>query len=307
MRSISNCCNRELVLILCEQRFAGLAQLTLRDNMYFLRLLHVDIESDELQVYLDFACDIVEQAGHKTLEYFRKPILVDRKASDVFDPVTDGDRAAEQLIREKIRDTWPTHGIRGEEFDDIEGDRWTWVIDPIDGTRAFISGMLHWGVLLALCDHNKATIGVMYQPFTEELFVGSSTGSTYRRGTVGQNLATKSCSELRDAILLTTSPRLFEKVDATRVLKELETTVKLTRFGGDCYQYAMLAMGMVDLVVETTLKPWDIQALIPLVEGAGGVISTWDGNDPNLGGNIVASCDAELHEQTLNLIRSVST
>ena len=263
-------------------------------------------DSTDLQQYLDFACSVAKQAGDKTLEYFRKPIQVERKGSGVFDPVTEGDRAAERVIRDQITRRWPSHGIRGEEFEDVAGERWTWVIDPIDGTRAFISGMLHWGVLLALCEHDKAMLGVMYQPFTKELFVGSELGSFYRRGEVERKMESRTCPILGKATLLTTSPRLFEKIAETPVLHALESRVQLTRFGGDCYQYAMLAMGMADLVVETSLKPWDIQALIPIVQGAGGSVSTWDGGDANEGGNIVASCDTRLHAQTLELIQSIS-
>lgn len=264
-------------------------------------------DSAELRQYLDFACAVAKQAGLETLQYFRKPIKIDRKGLGVFDPVTEGDRAAERLIRDEITRRWPSHGIRGEEFEDVAGERWTWVIDPIDGTRAFISGMLHWGVLVALCEHEKAALGVMYQPFTDEMFVGSELGSIYLHGDVERTIESRTCPSLEKATLLTTSPRLFEKVGATHVLRTLESRVQLTRFGGDCYQYAMLSMGMADLVVETTLKPWDIQALIPIIEGAGGSISTWDGADPNEGGNIVASCDEGLHAQTLELIQSIFT
>lgn len=264
-------------------------------------------DSAELRQYLDFACRVARQAGLKTLEYFRQPIKVDRKGSGVFDPVTEADQTAEQLIRDEITRHWPSHGIRGEEFEDVVGERWTWVIDPIDGTRAFISGMLHWGVLVALCEHEKATLGVMYQPFTDELFMGSELGAIYHHGDLERRMESRTCPSLPEATLLTTSPRLFEKVGATHVLQALESRVQLTRFGGDCYQYAMLAMGMADLVVETTLKPWDIQALIPVVAGAGGSITTWDGSDANEGGNIVASCDERLHVQTLEMIQSIYT
>ena len=261
------------------------------------------IESSELLRYQDFACDVAKQAGHKTLEYFRKPLHVEGKRADSFDPVTEADRAAERFIRERIGETWPAHGIRGEEFGDVEGERWKWVIDPIDGTRAFISGLLHWGVLLALCEYDRALLGVMYQPFTNELFFGSNLGSTYQRGEDERLLTTKECEHLSDATLLTTSPRLFASTLETKVLERFETTVRLTRFGGDCYQYAMLSMGMVDLVVETALKPWDIQALIPIVEGAGGTITKWDGGDPNQGGNIVAACNSSLHAKAIELIQ----
>ena len=156
------------------------------------------------------------------------------------------------------------------------------MIDPIDGTRAFMTGMLHWGVLLALFDGQEPVIGVLHHPFTEE-----------------RVLRCRACPSLSDAVLTTTSPRLFEDPAERAAFDRLEGAVKLSRYGGDCYIYAMLAMGFVDLATDAGLNAYDIQAIMPIVRGAGGVITTIDRGDPSMGGFVVAAGDAELHAAAL--------
>ncbi|MCY4656350.1 MAG: histidinol-phosphatase, partial [Gammaproteobacteria bacterium] len=172
----------------------------------------------------------------------------------------------------------------------------------IDGTRAFISGLLHWGVLLALCDEGQPILGLMYQPFTDELFVGEPDGSWYSRHNKKTTLNTRNETDLPSATLMTTDPRLFREKSQSRSYQRLENSVRLTRYGGDCYQYAVLSAGSIDLVCENQLNPWDILALIPIVLNAGGSITDWRGGDPTKGGHILASGSCELHEAALEVL-----
>jgi myo-inositol-1(or 4)-monophosphatase len=252
--------------------------------------------------FLEFALALSAEAGQVTLPFFRGALEVENKLSNGrFDPVTQADRAAEMVIRRGIEESFPEHGILGEEFGFTEGNGLTWVIDPIDGTRAFMSGMLHWGVLLGLFDGQRPVLGVMHQPFTGEFFVGDCRTAHYYCGDVSRPLKVRACGRLDDAVLTTTSPRFFAAQERDR-FAELEQKVKLTRYGGDCYIYAMLAMGQVDLATDSTLNPWDIQALIPIIQGAGGVVTTATGGNASMGGFVVAAGSAELHEQALAVV-----
>ena len=220
-----------------------------------------------------------------------------------FDPVTEADKAAEALLRDLIRARFPQHGICGEEFGLESGNGLTWVIDPIDGTRAFMTGLLHWGLLLALFDGQRPLVGVMYQPYTEELWLGDGSRAEFRRGATTRRLVTRQDVALGDAVLATTTPKLFAAGAERDGFAALENEVRLTRYGGDCYIYGMLAMGYIDLAVDATLKPYDIQALIPIIEGAGGVVSTFAGDDPSLGGTVLAAGSGALHRAALQVVQ----
>jgi myo-inositol-1(or 4)-monophosphatase len=260
----------------------------------------VAVEPRTLEEYMRFALQVAEQAGAATLPFFRADVAIENKRDDGrFDPVTEADRAAEKVFREALRATYPAHGIFGEEYGYEAGNGLTWVIDPIDGTRAYMSGMLHWGLLLALFDGQTPLIGVMHQPFTGEFFFGDNRSAAYRRGTVEQPLRSRRGVTLGDAVLATTSPRLFRDAGEREAFDRVEREVKLSRYGGDCYIYAMVAMGYVDLAIDAGLQPYDIQALVPIIRGAGGVVTTRDGADPSLGGFIVAAGSPELHRSAL--------
>jgi myo-inositol-1(or 4)-monophosphatase len=242
------------------------------------------------------------EAGAETLPFFRSETVVENKLDDGgFDPVTEADKAAELVLREKIRARYPAHGICGEEFGLDAGNGLTWVIDPIDGTRAFMSGMLHWGLLLGLFDGDRPVVGVMYQPYTEELWCGDGRRAEFRRGGEVRPLRTRDCRVLSDAVLTTTSPEFF-KGEEGEGFRRLESSVMLSKYGGDCYIYGMLAMGFVDLATDGTLNPYDIQGLIPIIEGAGGVVTTYAGDNPSLGGTVLASGNADLHRQALEVL-----
>ena len=177
----------------------------------------------------------------------------------------------------------------------------TWVIDPIDGTQAFITGMLHWGVLLALYDGARPVLGLMYQPFTDELFIGTPDSARYQRGALTSALKVRACTALSEAALATTGLDYFSDT-ARECFLRVKAGARLTRFGGDCYIHALVAMGQLDLVVEWGLKPYDIQALIPIVQAAGGVITDWQGGDCSHGGAVICAGDARVHAEVVALL-----
>jgi len=255
---------------------------------------------------LEFARDLAAAAGRAILPHFRVPLAIENKgtARD-YDPVTQADRAAEKLIREAIRRRYPDHGIRGEEAGVEAGQSsYIWVIDPIDGTRSFVLGQLHWGTLIALSDGVRPVLGVMHQPFVGETFSAPAGGAaTWRRGNAQRTLSTRACPRLEDAMLACTTPDMFPTHEERAAFERLSSRVRLTRFGSDCYGYCLLAMGLVDLVVESDLQAYDLQALIPIVEAAGGVITRWDGSPSDEGGAVVASGDRALHAAALAVLR----
>lgn len=267
----------------------------------------VEIGAEELDALLKFAVDLAVRAGEATLPYFRSDVVVeDKRPEGRFDPVTEADRDAERVIRAGIQAAYPQHGVFGEEFGLQVGNGLTWVIDPIDGTRAFMTGMLHWGVLLALFDGERPVLGVMHQPFTNETFFGDNREAWYRQGSQHHRLRTRSCTSLNQAVLTTTSPKLFADPAERSGFDRLEAAVKLSKYGGDCYIYAMLAMGYVDLATDATLQPYDIQALMPIIRGAGGVVTTLDGGDASLGGTVVAAGSQSLLDAALSCMQGGS-
>ena len=254
----------------------------------------------ERAAYLEFACELAALAGESILPRFRSALAVDNKKQGAdYDPVTEADRAAEQAMREAIRDRYPGHGVLGEEFGFEPGDGLTWVLDPIDGTRGFVMGLLHWGTLVALFDGQRPVVGVIRQPVLDETFAADGASAVYTRGSERRQLATRPCGSLGDALAGTTAPDLFKTGAQQAAFARIRGRVRGMRYGTDCYLYAMLALGHADLVVEASLKPYDVQALIPVVEGAGGVITDWSGGNPAMGGDVLASGDPRVHEQAL--------
>ncbi len=246
---------------------------------------------------------LAEAAKAETLPRFRTGLSVDNKFQSGFDPVTEGDRAAETAIRALVMEHYPDHGILGEEHENIGLDRdLLWVIDPIDGTRAFISGVPVWGTLIGLREKGRAIMGMMDQPFTGERYFADGKASWYKGPDGERQLATRKCETLSDAILFTTSPHIFG-ADLARYMK-VQDRVRLFRYGCDCYAYALLAAGHIDLVIENSLKPYDVGALIPLVEQAGGYFTTWDGGRPEEGGHVIAAGSKAVHEAALALLNA---
>jgi histidinol phosphatase-like enzyme (inositol monophosphatase family) len=253
--------------------------------------------------YLEFACTIAARAGEAILPHFRAAIEVEDKRGrrGDYDPVTVADRAAETVIRGAIRERFPEHGIHGEEHGRSAGTSpCTWVIDPIDGTRSFILGQLHWATLIALNDGTRPIVGVAHQPFVGETFAATHDGKAeWRRGAERRTLATRRCDRVEDAIVATTDPRHFTSPRQVAAYAVATDGARLVRYGGDCYCYTQLAMGLVDIVIETGLQAYDVQALIPLVEAAGGRITDWRGGSCQEGGDVLACGDPRLHARLI--------
>jgi histidinol phosphatase-like enzyme (inositol monophosphatase family) len=203
-----------------------------------------------------------------------------------------------------VRARFPDHGIQGEEFDDVAGaGRYRWVIDPIDGTRAFMMGSPLWGTLIGLLDGARPVLGLMNQPFTAERFWSEGRASRMRdRGGKTRRIKTRACARLADATLTSTHPDLFSAAEAAR-FNAVKRRVRMTRFGGDCYGYCLLAAGFVDVIIEAGLKPHDIVPLIPIIEGAGGLVTTWDGGPAADGGRILVAGDARMHAEAVALLK----
>jgi myo-inositol-1(or 4)-monophosphatase len=252
-----------------------------------------------------FVDELATVSGETILPFFRTSLSVeDKSRGGAFDPVTAADRAAEAAMRALIRRAFPTHGIIGEEFGRERADaEYVWVLDPIDGTKSFISGMPAWGTLIALVHAGAPVLGMMHQPFLGERFSGDGKSARYRGPAGERQLMVRPCDGLHEAILYTTSPRLMNEADRA-IFGKVEEKARLSRYGGDCYAYCMLAAGHIDLVIETEIKPHDILPLIPIVVGAGGVISTWEGEPAVNGGRIVAAGDARTHAAAIAALGS---
>jgi myo-inositol-1(or 4)-monophosphatase len=243
------------------------------------------------------------------LAHFRSGGLVAEDkpgAKPGFDPVTAADRGAEAAIRAVLAAHRPDDAILGEEGGAQAGrSGLTWVVDPIDGTRSFISGTPTWGVLVALNDGARPVLGVIDQPFTGERFEGVTFGgtraATWRRGAEARALSTRPCADLAQATLFTTFPEIGSPAERA-AFEAVRARVRLARYGLDCYAYALVAMGCVDLVIEAGLEPYDVQALIPVVEGAGGLMTDWKGGDCAQGGRVIAAGDKRIHAAALEIL-----
>jgi myo-inositol-1(or 4)-monophosphatase len=258
---------------------------------------------------VDFAAFVDELArasGDAILPFFRTALGVDNKAAGGFDPVTAADRAGEAAMRALIQQTFPAHGIVGEEYGNERADaEYVWTLDPIDGTKSFISGMPLWGTLIGLSHRTRPVFGMMHQPFTRERFAGDGVAARYRGPAGDRALHTRPCASLADAVLFTTSPLLMPPADRAAFAR-VEARAKLSRYGGDCYAYCMLAAGHLDLVIESGLHPHDIVALIPVVTGAGGIVTTWDNAPAHNGGRIIAAGDKRIHAAAVALLAAGS-
>jgi histidinol phosphatase-like enzyme (inositol monophosphatase family) len=256
----------------------------------------MSLPESELACHLNFARELADAAAAQVLPYFRSTFELENKDAGHFDPVTTADRAAERAMRELIAQRYPDDGILGEEEGRVVGRSGRhWVLDPIDGTRAFITGLPLWGVLVAFNDGNRPLVGVVDQPFTRERFSGNGA----RAWLNGRVIGCRPCDRLEQASIMSTSPENFVTAGHQQSFQRVAGRVRMTRYGGDCYAFCMVALGQLDAVIEPALKPYDIQALIPIIEGAGGVVSTWDGGDAQHGGAVVVSGDRRLHEQIL--------
>lgn len=264
----------------------------------------------ELLEFENFAGTLADASAEITLQYFRSHIEIENKAAgQAFDPVTIADRQAEDVMRTLIAAKYPHHGIVGEEQRNKMGeDAYTWVLDPIDGTRSYIAGIPLWGTLIALGTDNRPFLGVMDQPVLGDRYIGVNTSDRREarlmtRDGRCQTLRTRTCSALSEAVITCTTPQMFAKGPERAAYEAVEGKCRLARYSLDCTGYALLSMGMFDLVIESGLAPYDIQALIPLVQAAGGVVTDWRGNAASNGGQILAAGTHALHEQAMEILR----
>jgi histidinol-phosphatase len=253
--------------------------------------------------FSSFVDQLASTSGETILPFFRTALAIENKKTGGFDPVTTADRAAEDAMRALIRANFPEHGILGEEYGAERTDaEYVWVLDPIDGTKSFISGMVAWGTLIGLMRFGEPVFGMMSQPFTCERFSGDGGAARYRGPTGSRDLHVRACAGIADALLYTTSPLLMNAADRA-AFGRVENAVKLSRYGGDCYAYCMLAAGQIDLVVETEIKPHDIVPLIPIITGAGGIVTTWENGPPQTGGRIIVAGDSRVHGAAMELLK----
>jgi inositol-phosphate phosphatase / L-galactose 1-phosphate phosphatase / histidinol-phosphatase len=238
------------------------------------------------------AAELADAAGEVVRRYFRQPVEIIDK--DDASPVTIADREAESAMRRLIARRFPDHGVLGEEHgpDRIDAE-WVWVLDPIDGTKSFISGVPLFGTLVALLHQGRPVLGVLDQPISRERWLGVQGRPTVFNG---QPVKTRACAGLARAAIFSTTPAMFDAVDRPR-FDAIADAAKLVRFGADCYAYGLVASGFVDAVIEGSLKPYDYCAHVPIIEGAGGVVTDFSGQLPGLGsdGRIVAAGDRALH------------
>ncbi|HEY5047731.1 MAG TPA: histidinol-phosphatase [Rhizomicrobium sp.] len=255
-----------------------------------------------------FAHRLADAAGEAIRPWFRVRIAVTDKrpvvrGTTVFDPVTEADKGAESAIRAIIKRERPGDGILGEEFGEEEGTSGLrWVLDPVDGTRAFITGRHEWGSLIALEKDARPVLGILDQPILRERFVGANGRAFFEAEGMRSPLRTRDCPALAQANLCATHPDAYFAPGERAQFARLARAVRMTRFGGDCYLFAALALGFVDLIVESTFNRWDVAALIPIVEGAGGLITNWQGGDCSAGGQILAAGDTRVHAQAMEML-----
>ena len=251
--------------------------------------------------HLDLAHALADAAGAVQRRYFRTPVAVDSKPDE--SPVTIADREAEAAMRELLRAKAPGHGVFGEEYGVDAGDaEFVWVLDPIDGTKSFICGRPLFGTLVALLHHGRPILGVIDQAILGERWVGADSAPTTHNG---RPVHVRPCAELGEAVLFVTSPRMFGSFAERAAYQRVEDAVRLPMFGGDCYAYGLLAMGFADLVVEAGLEPYDFMALVPIIHGAGGVVTDWNGDALTMrsDGRLVAAGDRRVHAAALELLR----
>ena len=259
--------------------------------------------------YLKFAHELADVSGKLIQKYFRSKMTVEDKADD--SPVTVADRLAETVIRDMISKKFPDHDVIGEELEyQPRGSRWKWVLDPIDGTRSFISGMPIFGTLISLLENDVPQLGIIDIPILSERWVGQKENKClYYSSQADKNPVSCTVSnqqKIEKTILYSGSPDMFNSSQKL-YFDQIAAQAKLVQFGGDCYSYGLLASGYIDLVVEADLKIYDVMALIPVVEAAGGTITDWQGGNSfgtDWDGCLVAASSRELHLQAMNLLQN---
>jgi myo-inositol-1(or 4)-monophosphatase len=251
-----------------------------------------------------FANRLADASGKVIRPYFRRRIeVIHKQGKHAFDPVTEADRGAEQALRDLIARERPADGILGEEFGETPGTSgYRWVLDPVDGTRAFIMGRHEWGSLIALEHKGVPVLGILDQPVLGERFIGVNGAAYLVQEGRSAPMRTRECAALSDAVLCATDPQDYFSAPELERFARVKNKARMTRFGGDCYIFAALALGFVDLIVEAGFNAWDAAALVPIVEGAGGVMTGWDGGSCASGKTILAAGDKRLHAEAMKLL-----
>ncbi len=245
---------------------------------------------------------LADAAGPETLRHFRVAAAAANKATHGFDPVTEGDRAAERAMRAILAARRPEDAVLGEEFGRREGTSGlTWVLDPIDGTRAYLCGAPTWGILVAVSDAEGPILGLIDQPHTGERFVGTPAGAVLIAAGSRREMRCRGPRPLDEAVLMTTFPELGAPEEAAAFAR-VAARARLTRYGLDCYAYGLLALGQIDLVIEAGLEPYDIHGPIAVVRAAGGIVTDWRGGAAEPGGQVIAAANAEIHRAALDLL-----
>jgi histidinol phosphatase-like enzyme (inositol monophosphatase family) len=250
---------------------------------------------------LDEVTELVRAASRLALRWYRRDHEVENKLTTGFDPVTAADRAVEDHLRAGLQARFPGHEVLGEEAGLSGSGRYRWVIDPIDGTRAFISGNPLWGTLLGLQDGGRPVAGWLHQPTLDETWVAGAGTARHRTPAGERALRVRPTTALAEATVLCTTPEMFDGADA-EAFSRVAATARLTRYGGDCINYGLLALGCADAVVDDGLAPYDIVPLIPIVEAAGGVVTDRHGGPATEGGFVIASATPALHDEILSLL-----
>lgn len=244
----------------------------------------------------DFALQLATAAGEAILPHFRKNAPIDVKQHEHWDPVTEGDRAGERAMRTLIEKHYPEHGIIGEEYGSKEGTSGlTWILDPVDGTRAFVIGLPTWTTLIGLYEDGEPRLGVMCQPFVGDMFYGNPTGAWLNHRGSTEPIRARVPVGLSNAALGTTTPHLYKGKDRAG-FENLRESVKVTRYGGDAYFFSLVAAGHLDIAMDAGLQVYDIAALIPIMRGAGAYVGSWSDNDIRQGGHILAASSQGLFE-----------
>lgn len=254
--------------------------------------------------------DIIETANEMAnlgrpiaLKYFRSDAQsVENKLAQGFDPVTIADKEIELAFRQVLAQRRANDGVLGEEFEDIASKSGlTWVLDPIDGTRGFISGTPTWGMLIGVYDGTDVIYGMIDQPYTQERFLGGFGAAQLENRDGTKTLKTRTCDDLGQAVLFSTMPDIGNELEIA-AFNRVSAKCRLTRFGMDCYAYGLLAAGQIDLVIEAGLNPYDIQGPLAVVQGAGGTITNWQGGTAAMGGQVIAASDPRVHAQAMKIL-----
>ena len=252
--------------------------------------------------FLKFGNKLADNSRKISLSFFKKNINIRSKSKSKFDPVTEADISTQNYINNCIKKKFPTHSIVGEEDSQIKDNKYEWCIDPIDGTRSFITGFPTWGTLISLSKNGKIILGIVDMPALDERYIGYKKISYKIINNKKKILKVKKNKDLSKSILSSTSIYEFKTTKEKKDFNKVSKKVSGVHFGGDCYQYCLLADGHIDLIIETGLNSWDIRALIPIVKNAGGSIKTWENKDPKDGGRIIAASNQSLLNKTRSLL-----